>query len=128
MLILAQAVLGADDTARTPTRIQSMKYPRLGLLAQIRGTVRLRVIVDNAGAVSRADIISGHPILASASQENAQRWKFSIADAPDGTVDSFELVYEFKLEGTTETCAQTDFVFELPNKIIVVAPALHWMP
>ncbi len=84
-LMIMQVAFGSDGVGPIPTTIHSMKYPQLGLQAQLSGTVR-----------------------------------FVQAVSP-----SFELIYEFKLEGTTDSCGQTDFGFDAPNEILVQAPTPH---
>lgn len=125
MLMLLPAVFGADVMSPVPSTIRSMRYPALGLQAQIRGTVRLRLTIDTTGAVASAEVISGNAVLASASQENAKQWRFSRGGVAVET--HFEIVYEFKLQGRTDSCPQTDFTFVAPNRIEVVAPIPHWM-
>src|SRR5579859_3549962 len=125
-VLLTHIVLGMGAAAQVqPSRIPSMRYPRLGLQAQISGVVRLRVSIDMTGVVSSANVLSGNSVLASAAQENAKRWRFSTGGSKKGANASVELVYEFKLEGTADQCVQTEFVFESPNKIMVVAPTPH---
>ena len=59
------------------TEIQALTYPILANQARIEGTVRLKLVLDRNGVISRVDIISGNPVLARAAHDNILKWKFS---------------------------------------------------
>jgi TonB family protein len=51
-------------------------YPPLAKQARIQGTVNLRVQVSKTGDVEKEELISGHPMLASAAIEAVKQWKY----------------------------------------------------
>jgi len=51
-------------------------YPRLAKQARISGTVRLTAIIGRDGAIERLQLISGHPLLASAALEAVKQWVY----------------------------------------------------
>lgn len=52
-------------------------YPPLARAARISGSVVVEVTVDEAGAVTSARAISGHPLLKDAAVDAARQWLFS---------------------------------------------------
>jgi TonB family protein len=109
--------------------IQGGTYPVLANQARIEGTVRLKVKVDSAGAVSGAEVLSGHPVLARAAQENVMSWRFS---APDLGVDApesvIEFTYVFRLKGEVDANPRTSFRYQHPYKVTLTSQSLHWVP
>jgi protein TonB len=51
-------------------------YPPLARQARISGTVRLTAIIGRDGAIERLQLISGHPLLASAALEAVKQWVY----------------------------------------------------
>ena len=110
------------------TEIQAPIYPILANQARIEGTVRLKLLLDSNGAVSRADIVSGNPVLAHAAQENILKWRFAAACSSSESPQPIEFTYEFKLQGVVDANPRTSFRYEHPYKARVESQALHWMP
>lgn len=52
-------------------------YPEEARQMRASGTVVVHVTVDEAGKVSRAEALCGHPALVRASEEAVRRWKFT---------------------------------------------------
>jgi TonB family protein len=134
MLFCTIALMGvvlaaADYDPWIPARITSLKYPALGLQAQIQGEVHLRVKVNARGAVAGVRVVSGAPVLAKAAQENIQLWKFTPScgkqQAMEGEVD---FTYIFKLKAGPVATPVTDFVYEHPRKVTVTSHPQHWLP
>ena len=60
-------------------------YPKLAVEARIQGSVAVQVLIDEAGRVVSAQVISGHPVLAGAARNAAYHARFSptkIGDQP----------------------------------------------
>ena len=55
---------------------EQLKYPRLALLEDIQGSVLVRVVISQAGDVEKTEVLSGDPILARATVESVNKWKF----------------------------------------------------
>lgn len=51
-------------------------YPALARQARVSGTVRLTAIIGRDGAIERLQLISGHPLLASAALEAVRQWSY----------------------------------------------------
>jgi TonB family protein len=110
----------------TPSKIVAMtEYPLLPRQARIQGTVEVRCTLDSDGNVIAAVGISGHEALREPARENALRWKFERASQKTQGA-SVILRYAFLLQGEPQDGRKSTFVFELPNKVQVVAP-VHWV-
>lgn len=73
-----QVVLGQDAT-QVNRKIKSQvspAYPDLARRMNVHGKVKLQVTVAPDGSVKAIHVLGGHPILASASQDAVQKWKF----------------------------------------------------
>ena len=53
-----------------------MSYPREAMYAHIEGDVQVRCSIREDGSVSKAAILSGHPVLARSAKKNVERWTF----------------------------------------------------
>ena len=60
-------------------------------------------------------------MLGKAASENALQWKFQPV-SKEGRGNSVTLKYVFLLEGTPQDATNSTFVFELPNRVQIVAP------
>jgi TonB family protein len=124
-LLIWPAVAGE----RFAIEIQGGTYPALANQARIEGIVRLRLRIDGTGAVSRAEVLSGHPVLARAAQENVMSWRFSAPCPGQDTNESvIEFTYVFRLEGEVEARPRTSFRYQHPYKVTLTSQSLHWMP
>jgi len=112
-----------------PVRLEALRYPPLGYQARIEGMVRLRLTLDERGEVSHVDIVSGHPVLARAAEDNIKLWSFTIlcknSDHPSRTI---EFTYDFRLDGTVASNPNTRFRYEHPYRVVAISPALRWTP
>ena len=52
------------------------KYPVLAKMAHVEGTVSLKIEVDANGAVTKFDVVSGHPLLRVGMKESMSAWRF----------------------------------------------------
>jgi TonB family protein len=83
-LVLAVAAFGQTTPTRIPpdeaekhlVKKASAKYPPLAEAARIQGNVILEVSIDESGAASVRRFVTGHPMLAPAAIESANRWKY----------------------------------------------------
>ncbi|HYM77862.1 MAG TPA: energy transducer TonB [Candidatus Dormibacteraeota bacterium] len=51
-------------------------YPQLARQARIQGTVTLQAVIDKDGNIDNLQLISGHPMLATAAIEAVKQWKY----------------------------------------------------
>jgi Gram-negative bacterial TonB protein C-terminal len=92
-------------------------YPQLARTARIFGTVQVQVTVKNGKVVS-TQVKSGHPVLASATVENIQTWRFySLVNA------TFTTKFTYQLE-TTEPLDPQNSKVELQLPLLVKITAV----
>jgi TonB family protein len=119
--LLALTALSGWAQDWTPSRIVAITdYPPLPRAARIQGTVEVRCTVDSNGRVASAEVLSGPGELREPARRNALQWKFQPASKDPGNF--ITLNYVFLLEGELQDRKNTTFVFELPNRIQIVAP------
>jgi TonB family protein len=79
-----------DATAgvrKVVTNVQP-QYPSIARTMNIRGSVRVEVVVATNGTVKSAEVKGGHPLLAEAAQNAVRRWKWE--PAAHETLESIE--------------------------------------
>jgi len=70
-------VLSTRELDELATRRAMPAPPKLGLMAaRITGSVRTRILVDEAGMVKCAVVVSGHPLLTKGLAETLTQWQF----------------------------------------------------
>jgi TonB family protein len=106
----------------TPARIVAITdYPALPHAARIQGTVEVRCTLDSNGKVAApAEVLSWPRELRDPARRNALQWKFQ-RTSKEAQGNSITLNYVFLLEGEPQNRKNTTFVFELPNRVQVVA-------
>jgi TonB family protein len=90
------------------------QYPRVALAAQVQGTVRIKVTVAPDGSVSKAEALSGSPMLFTAILGAAKKWKFE--NEHERTAE-----LEFRLEALPSTAPteQIGGVYMPPTTVLV---------
>jgi TonB family protein len=61
---------------------QMPKYPVIARLARVTGEVDAEFTLSKGGSVESVQIVSGPPLLAGATRDNIQTWKFRLPDPP----------------------------------------------
>lgn len=86
LLVLAAAVAvhGADahstaDKRQLKTKIMP-EYPELAKQFNIKGTVRLQLLVKPDGHVQKVSVLGGNPVLAQAATVAVRRWRYEPAN------------------------------------------------
>jgi len=130
LLLAGMALYASDDHAPFATRVVSMQYPRLAAMAQITGTVTLRIRIDSTGKVLDAKELSGHPILVKAAKANIKLWRFSPGLSGGEKAESeFDFNYVFELKGVSEASVQcSQLTYEYPDKVTITSEAPHMEP
>jgi TonB family protein len=64
-------------------------YPDLARRCNLRGEVKLTVVVSPEGKVTSSTVAGGNPVLAQAAVDSVRNWKF--APAPHATTEQIEL-------------------------------------
>ncbi len=109
-------------------RLEAPSYPTLASQARIQGLVRLRLVIDGQGRVTRASVLAGHPVLARAAEANIMKWRFAQPCPEKASATEIQFTFEFRLEGETSQAASTGFRYEHPYRATVVSQARHWTP
>ncbi len=107
-----------------PTRIVGMDYPILGQQARIEGEVKINVRLAGNGAIESVRVISGHPLLAKAAEQNIKQWRFTFCSTKSDTV---LLTYRFVLDKQISDRPRTSFRYEHPYVFVVSEPR-RWVP
>jgi TonB family protein len=121
-ILFALTALAAWSQDWTPSKIVAItEYPRIPRLARVQGSVEVKCTLDSSGSVISAEAVSGHRLLQEPARQNALQWKFERV-SKEAVGSSVTLKYEFLLDGKRPDDAKTTFVFELPNRIQIIAP------
>jgi len=97
------------------------EYPRIPSMARVQGTVEVKCTLDSSGNVTAAEMISGNALLGKPASENALQWKFQPV-SKEVRGNSVILRYVFLFDGSPQEATNSTFVFEMPNRIQIVAP------
>jgi quercetin dioxygenase-like cupin family protein len=77
-------------------------------------------LLDAEGFVTGTAVLSGHPLLAKAAQENVAKWRFKQTQTRHHRSSKQLVIYQFVLEGTCKLHqCKSEFVFEYPNVVTV---------
>ena len=79
-IVLVSALAWAQgDSSETTRRVMSRvvpAYPELARTMNVKGSVRLEVVVAPNGTAKSVKVIGGHPVLAQAAERAVQKWKW----------------------------------------------------
>lgn len=85
--------LGQNELSRKVKTKVPPSYPDLARRMNIRGTVKVLVVVSPNGSVKDSRVVGGNPILVNSAIDALKKWKFE--PAPEETTG----VVEFRFEG-----------------------------
>ncbi len=95
-LLLGPAVAGAQqDVSETTRRVTNRvvpQYPELARSMNVKGIVRLEVLVMPNGIVKSVKAMGGHPVLVQAAERAVQKWKWERAGRE--STESIELRFD----------------------------------
>ena len=114
IVMLVALMVSSPTKPRSVQHVDSLEYPRLALLAQIQGEVKVSVVIEPDGSVGTAISSSGHPILRQAAEENLRRWRFE-----SGEEEKLDVIYRFILEQPAVLDPHSSCSFDLPNTVTV---------
>lgn len=116
-LYLGTAKSEIAPTVPCPTHLESLVYEPIARQTSIQGDVVLEIEINDAGAVSRHRLISGHPLLAKEAEKNISSWRFRA-----GTAATFRVTYEFRLVKPVSDKNPIPIIsYDLPYKIRVTS-------
>ncbi len=106
-----------DEAAKHLAKKASATYPPLAEAARIQGNIILEVMIDETGVTSVHRLITGHPLLAPAAIESANRWiyqPFQVDGKPATVVTLVMITFgspgkENDAEARAEMLFQNDF-------------------
>lgn len=107
----------SDPDIPCAIHIESLVYEPFARQTGIAGDVKLQIDIDDAGNVSDARVIIGHPLLLKEAEKNIRLWRFK-----SGHGTTFSVTYEFRLvdAGTVGGPFPT-ISYDLPTKIRVTS-------
>lgn len=79
-----------DEIVRRAKTKVDPAYPELARKMNLSGTVKIEVTVAPNGAVKEARVVGGHPVLASAAQDAARKWRFEPASTESKGIIDFK--------------------------------------
>ena len=88
MLFLpAPAFAQAELSRKVKTRV-APAYPDLARRLNVRGTVKVLVVVAPNGTIKQSKVVGGNPVLVNAAMDALKKWKFETGDEDStGTVE-----------------------------------------
>jgi hypothetical protein len=122
LAILAPVELGLaqESRERPPIVVEAAVplYPPLARQARIEGVVRLEV-VTNGERISETHVVSGHPLLAQASKQNVETWRFKPTKSK-----TFGVTFRYKIlpdSGCDVLTNNSTVLLRLPTEVEVSA-------
>lgn len=76
---LAAAQQDVDTPARKIMERVAPSYPELARLTEVKGVVRLEVLVSPSGTARAVRTLSGNPVLSQAAEKAVQKWRWAPA-------------------------------------------------
>jgi len=105
------AWLTTNELVAQASHCVAPEIPGLYRAARIQGDVLIDILVDRAGKVACARLVSGHPILAGTAIEAASRWTFKRRKQAGKRVSFYgHLAFHFSYNATTKNenpCLET---------------------
>ena len=88
-VLFSPAGSAQNELARKVKTKVPPSYPELARRMNIRGTVKLLVVVSPNGAVKDSRAVGGNPILVNSAQDAVRRWRFEPAQEESTGVVEF---------------------------------------
>lgn len=85
LLPASQISFGAEATRQLKTKVVP-EYPELARRVNIRGAVRLELLIMPDGHVDKVTVLGGNPVLAQAAVAAVRKWRYSPAPAESTVV------------------------------------------
>jgi len=83
----APAHAQAELSRRVKTKVAPV-YPELARRLNVRGTVKVLVVISPNGTIKDSKVIGGNPVLVNAAMDALKKWKFETAsDESTGTLE-----------------------------------------
>lgn len=90
-MLLCVAAVGASAQEDRKTIIQtSPVYPALARSSQLRGVVKVQIVIGADGQIKETKVIGGNPVLVAATLDALKKWKYAPAQSETTTQLEFE--------------------------------------
>jgi TonB family protein len=86
-----QEIKGQETNRKVKSKVSPV-YPELARRMNITGVVKVRVTIAANGSVKDAQLVGGHPVLASAAMEAVKKWRFETR--PEETAETVEFRFD----------------------------------
>jgi TonB family protein len=90
-LAWGQEIKGSETNRKVKNKVPPV-YPELARRMNISGVVKVRVTIAANGSVKDAQLVGGHPVLASAAMEAVKKWRFETR--PEETAETVEFRFD----------------------------------
>jgi TonB family protein len=93
VLALQPSLAGAQQANEMKRKVRDRitpNYPELARKINVRGKVKIEVIVGPDGRVKGARAVGGHPLLVNSAQDAAMQWKFESGPGETTQVIEFD--------------------------------------
>lgn len=90
MLIAAHLSVSAQESTRKVKRSVQPQYPELAKRLNLRGTVRLQLLIAPDGKVKEVKVLGGGPLLAQAAVDAVGKWLFEAEPQASTMVVKFD--------------------------------------
>jgi TonB family protein len=91
--VLAGEVSSSSEFRPKPILSEFPMYPELARMAHVAGIVKLWFVLNGNGEVTRAEIISGTPLLRDAAVSTVKSWKFQLDSIRPNVRYETEFIY-----------------------------------
>lgn len=88
-LLFFSAGASAQNGGRKVRTKVSPAYPELAKKMNVRGTVKIEVVVAPSGAVKNLKVVGGHPLLVGAAEDAMKKWRYEPAAEETTTLVEF---------------------------------------
>lgn len=88
-LLFSSAGASAQDGGRKVRNKVRPSYPELARKMNVRGTVKIEVVVAPSGAVKDFKVVGGHPLLVGAAEDAMKKWRYEPAAEETTTLVEF---------------------------------------
>ena len=78
ILLLCCALLSAED--RKVKKQVPPVYPEIARRANIRGAVKIEIVIAKNGSIKSTKVVGGHPLLADAGEKAVKQWVYEAAE------------------------------------------------
>jgi TonB family protein len=82
---------GQETNRKVKSKVSPV-YPELARRMNISGVVKVRVTVAANGSVKDAQLVGGHPVLATAAMDAVRKWRFETR--PEETAETVEFRFD----------------------------------